>query len=69
MSETGLRSGVLPGAAPIQHPGDVIIERLEQDDSSDFDFFLCRGKALPATIEQFVESRATPINQFLYEAT
>lgn len=49
------------------HPGDVIMERLSPDQPADFDYYFCGDDNLRAEIEQFVESRAIPTNQFQYE--
>jgi len=53
--------------AASEHPGDAIMERLSPDSPTDFDYYLCGDDKLRAGIEQFVESRAIPATQFLYE--
>jgi CDP-4-dehydro-6-deoxyglucose reductase len=53
--------------AASEHPGDVIMERLSPDIPTDFNYYLCGDDKLRAGIEQFLESRAIPTNQFRYE--
>lgn len=50
-----------------EHPGDAIMQRLGPGNPADFDYYLCSDEKLRAGIEQFVERRAIPTGQFLYE--
>ena len=53
--------------AASEHPGDAIMGRLSPDNPTDFDYYLCGDDKLRAGFEQFLESRAIPTTQFLYE--
>jgi len=49
------------------HLEDAILERLNPDDPAGFDYYLCSDDKLRTGIEQFIESRAIPKNQFHFE--
>ncbi len=51
----------------IEHPGDAIMAGMGADSPNEFDYYLCGDDRLRGKLEQFVESRAIPSNQFLYE--
>ncbi len=50
-----------------EHLADAIMARLGSGKAADFDYYLCGDDKLRGALEQFVESRAIPPNQFLYE--
>ncbi|MDH3635650.1 MAG: 2Fe-2S iron-sulfur cluster-binding protein [Gammaproteobacteria bacterium] len=50
-----------------EHPGDSILEQLNGDDPSEFDYYLCSGADIRAGVEEFIETRSIPRQQVLLE--
>ena len=50
-----------------EHPGDSILERLQQDDPTGFDYYLCSGDKIRSGLEQFFSTQAIPKQQVSYE--
>ncbi len=50
-----------------EHPGDSILEQLQQDDPAGFDYYLCSGDKIRAGVEKFFDSQAIPKKQVMFE--
>ena len=50
-----------------EHPGDSILEQLNGDDPSSFDYYICSGAGLKARIEEFIEMQSIPTQQVVLE--
>jgi CDP-4-dehydro-6-deoxyglucose reductase len=55
------------GTESIEHLEDAIMQRLNADDPARFDYYLCGSDGLRGAMQQFLEQREVPANQFLNE--